>query len=503
MNAWEWMVLIGQAEDGFILDAGQSRGKCRAQLRLSRTALIAAVLALALLLAGCAAVLLNLRSLRVGQWQPVRTGAMDAYGDPVPTEVPRDVLSLQGTAGSPNYLAAQEWLAFEESYDPGPVEFQVPEAYQAYNCYTQEMIDKVDEICAKYGLEPMGARVFDEDAQSFFEALGIRGVHKAGVASGTGLMYCYPGGSFYLEGSVTLAGTLYYGLRCSMKNVFDPAMLYLEDLEGYDQWNYTTSDGRAVLLARKDGHGLIIVDRADSFISVDIREYEDGDFGTLPGEREFLETVAETFDFSIQPQPVDMEAAGARMEAQLQAVQNAPKSESAQESERLIAQREASRTYGEYLKFYVDNDGKEMYGFPIRAEGLTWAERDMNSDGVPELIMGWNGRVSRILGVQDGKVVQLCDMGMALRLYEDNVFGPDVTQSAEEPLSYDFYRLEGSKVVTVQSIHYNAEKGSWYKMPEGDSAYYVAITEEEKDALVESFRPVEVDFRAVGEYPMG
>lgn len=513
MTALELMYQLGTIEDKYVLETAQARETVRHRPKLSRGLLIAAVIAAALLLAGCAAVLLNLNAMRLGQWQPVKPDTIDAYGDPVPTEIPRDVLSLQGTAGSPNYLAAQEWFTFTESYDPdyeklhGSNDFQPPDAYYSYGCYTQEMVDKVDEICAKYSLEVLGARAFDENEQTFFEALGIHSIHREGVSSKTGVLYCYSSGSFYAQGSVTLAGAyagnLDYSLRCSMKNVFDPVMLYLEDLQGYDQWNYTTRGGQAVLLARKDDHALIIADRADSFISVDIREYEYGDFGTIPEEHAFLEAVAETFDFSFQTHPVDMEAANARMEAQLEAARSQPKPASVEESERLIALRDSAASYGEYVKFYIDNAGGMIYVFPINPDSMTWAERDLNGDGQPELLLGWNGVLERILGMKDGKVVQLCDMGIPLRLYEGDVFGEDNRDSLNDVISsYMFYRLEGEELVTVQRIHYNEEKGSWYKMPEGDSPYYVAITEEEKDALLASFQPLELEMRPLGDYPM-
>lgn len=513
MTTLELMYQLGTIDDKYVLETAQAREAVRSRPKLRRGLLIAAAVAAALLLAGCAAVLLNLNAMRLGQWQPVKPDTIDAYGDPVPTEIPRDVLTLQGTVGSPNYLAAQEWFDFTESYDPdceklhGSNDFRPPDAYYSYGCYTQEMVDKVDEICAKYGLALLGARAFDENEQTFFDALGIGGIHRKGVFSKAGVLYCYPSGSFYVEGSVTLAGayagTLDYGLRCSMKNVFDPVMLYLEDLQGYDQWNYTTSGGQAILLARKDGHALIVVDRADSFVTVDIREYEYGDFGTIPEDHAFLEAVAETFDFSFQTHPVDMDAANARMEAQLEAVRSQPKPASAEESQRLMALRDSATSYGEYLKFYLDNAGGMIYVFPINPDSMTWAEQDMNGDGQPELLLAWHGQLTKILGMRDGKVVQLCDMGIPLRLYEENVLGVVSQDSLEGVVfGYTFYRLEGEELVMVQCVHYNEEKGSWYKMPEGDSPYYVAITEEEKDALISSFQPVKLKMRPVQDYPM-
>ena len=74
--------------------------------------LVAAVVALALLLAGCGiAYVLSLRQLELGtQTIPLPTDASQDGTAPTETEMQLTVFSLQGIEGTPNYQANQEWL---------------------------------------------------------------------------------------------------------------------------------------------------------------------------------------------------------------------------------------------------------------------------------------------------------------------------------------------------------------------------------------------------------
>lgn len=70
-------------------------------------------------------------------------GYIDADGNKIDeTEIVREVISLQGVTGSPNFKATQEWFAFEQEYDKDhtllyetdkhPID--VPSAYDVYKC---------------------------------------------------------------------------------------------------------------------------------------------------------------------------------------------------------------------------------------------------------------------------------------------------------------------------------------------------------------------------------
>lgn len=79
--------------------------------------LIALIAILALLLAGCVAVIIGLQQRRVGQF----TGTVykDADGNWIePTEQIRNMVALAGYEGTDNYRATLQWLDFIESDTP-------------------------------------------------------------------------------------------------------------------------------------------------------------------------------------------------------------------------------------------------------------------------------------------------------------------------------------------------------------------------------------------------
>ena len=121
---------------------------------LRKPFLLAAVIALMLALVGCAVVYaMKMHDLKIGERTVVQTQDFDTEAK----QTHLDVLSLQGIQNSPAYLANQEWLAFTNSYTPQRGDYwESPEAYWAYNVLDQNMVDKVDELCNKYGLKVIG-----------------------------------------------------------------------------------------------------------------------------------------------------------------------------------------------------------------------------------------------------------------------------------------------------------------------------------------------------------
>ena len=145
---------------------GQKATKTHGRMR--RPFLLAALIALLLMLVGCGiAYVLNLQNLKIGE-QTIPQVQYDDSGNQVgETEVKLDVLSMQGIKGTPNYLAGQEWLAFTSSYTYSGGEYweSAPE-YWAYSVQTQEMVDKLNEICGKYGLKIIRSEEHTSELQS-------------------------------------------------------------------------------------------------------------------------------------------------------------------------------------------------------------------------------------------------------------------------------------------------------------------------------------------------
>ena len=114
--------LIEKAEYGEFPTIAEKEAK---RLTLRKPLLIAAIVAILLLLVGCAVVyLLSLQEIKLGEEQVTydvynydpQTGEAVSYAG-TKTET-QQVLTLAGLSGTPAFQAAQEWFAFRQSYDP-------------------------------------------------------------------------------------------------------------------------------------------------------------------------------------------------------------------------------------------------------------------------------------------------------------------------------------------------------------------------------------------------
>lgn len=280
---------------------------------MKRAVLIAAVIALMLLLVGCA-VIYVLRLERLIVVDHTNEMVFDGNTETLPETtagpfVAEKVLSLQGYEGSPSYNALQEWLTYAAEYTiQNPElrftsEFQRPEAYTNYPCYSQEMVDKVDEICSKYGLHLLGKPLFITDAEGMKEN-GLSGVLSEEAMPRCFYGHLYQDGSFVASGELELSGdyekTVQFQMRNIKKDAFYTVHLGLNNISGFVQWNYSTQDGYSALLALNDTTGLIFVENEGRFISIIIEEVPDSNmvFTGLPDDKQFLEKVCDCFVFS-------------------------------------------------------------------------------------------------------------------------------------------------------------------------------------------------------------
>ena len=105
MNAMDLLTGLNGVRDSFVAEAGEFRQGKRRPRRLpsKKLWLIAAIIALTLLLVGCAvAYMLHLQDMAFGQ------ETQEVLGSEVQD---RTLLSIQGVKGTPGYQAAKEWLA--------------------------------------------------------------------------------------------------------------------------------------------------------------------------------------------------------------------------------------------------------------------------------------------------------------------------------------------------------------------------------------------------------
>lgn len=215
-----------------------------------------------------------------------------------------ECMSLQGFADSPEYKATQEWLTFEEKYekehkaeldaignDPTPWD----DKYGDYFVFTQEMADKVDEICGKYNLK-LHSGSEPADAKDIYKKFGKFSSNKEGSG------YYYKDGTFSLDDDASVDGrSIPYQFRRTMKGVFDTVYLNIGDTNKYEQWEYETANGVTVLLALSDFKGLILCDYNECFVAVNVlggtKEAftDEGDTVT----KKSMEALADSFDFSV------------------------------------------------------------------------------------------------------------------------------------------------------------------------------------------------------------
>lgn len=442
MNSTQLFDVIGEAQDAYLLAALQTREGTVQKPRptLKRGLLIAALAALMLLLVGCTVVyVLRLQDMSIGQ--QTYTQKFDDSGKAIdPVEKTRDILTPYGLSSEPMVQALTEWLAFTESYDPDfalmPNETDIPgipNQYEyTYGCYTQEMVDKVDEIAAKYGLQLLDTDIVFQQYQSdiFLEETGIGSLllqdSNAKIQSMAGVLY--PPYNFKMEFLLTTldCGILPVTLHYSGKDYFPHPSTISMDLTDYEQWDYTAADGTSLLLALSSkGAGYVIAQRSDAVLTISV----DGNFsGSMyPAEDEIitkaeLEAIADQFDYSIQPVEIDRETVETRL------------------AEAEAANAYVPETYSGFNDYLTNN-------VRIYSENRYYAFYDVNGDGAEELL----------LGSQDGRVFPTW-----LALLDGQV----TAQSS------NFYLCQGNVVESVQIFDDYDSETHWYYHSYSDTALF-------------------------------
>ena len=460
-----------------------------------RTLLVAIVCLLALLLAGCGiAYMLSLRQLELGtQTVPLPTDASQDGTAPTETETQLTVFSLQGIEGTPNYQASQEWLAFTQSYTrSGGDYWDSDPAYWAYSVQDQTMVDKLDEICAKYGLSVIGKPWHEQvDCNKFLPLLGIDSLLKPDTDAALSI----PAGRYFPGGSFTIYGTLNLGnaaemftYQCVKKDVFYDVFGYTNP-DTVTERNYTTSDGVPLLFLESDQSGMILADREDCFLSLSIM---------LDGNVR-LEEVAECFDCTIQPQAPDAAAADAR--------------EQASNAEIISTQDDPNRyrraTYAEYVADLIQSEERGRATDPGYTPPVwTYAFYDADGNGTDELLIYRDGYICSIVGMKDG----VTDEGKVYDLVpcEDRVFidWPIGADAGWEDW-YDIFRFANNddpvfstpKERIIVRLKKDAN-GNWWRTSSTDryAEFDTQITEDEAQSILTSYKPIALETHPLSEF---
>ena len=490
MKPIDLLKALGNVKDSYVISAEEFRqGKQQVKVkRLStkRALLIAAVIALTLLLVGCAVVyVLRMQNLHVGEYTTYMPTIYDEDGNVIPVETrkPTQLLSIQGV----HMDALAEWVEFTNSYDqdgtimaeaerasheggPGnPWDF--PDNYHlTYGCYSQEMIDKLDEIVEKYDLKLLSAYTTCQryEMSVMFEALGFDGMMldspKAKVEYADG--YFHLEGSFWLELFLTMEGehwkcddeivTVLY----SVKDYFDPRTSGILDFNNYTQWDYTRKDGRQVLLALSEGAARIYADTPEAMMIVSLsgNTWIDGQQVNMTPEA--LEEIAELIDLNIHPHAAE-QANVDRLKAAAIAAHEAEQAAKQQNRE--------NAGYQEYVDYYYDLV-RDMGG----GSYLLW---DVNRDGVEELVI--NG--DSILSMKDGKSYKYFDFASTgiipggFRPCQGNVF--EIWTEDWGDNRYYFYQADAEGVTFLTGLSRSVKTGQWYRNDEAGNQTEITVTE--------------------------
>lgn len=515
MNAKNLLEVIGEAKDTYVLAAVNTRAEAaespKKHLTLRRPVLIAAIIALMLLLMGCAAVILHLQDLKIAEESITRRH--DAQGQHIePTEITADVISIRGYKDSPNQLATREWYEFVQSYDTDQsIFFSTPEEdilalgdyYLAYGCYTQEMVDKVDAIAEKYSLKLLSADTVIQRWQIpvMFDALGIDSLCHDGAAAKVtdGAGYFYPEGNFKYEFEFLLPqegnnwtyeiwASLYY----TKKDYFDPDYITV-DSEQYDQWTYTTSDGMEILIAMGYRSTLLFAEQEDAYLTVVLNTsgaFDVAETGTPT--RQDIELAADIINFAVSPQLPDMTDMDARLAA-ADAEYEAKQAELAQKAAATYA------TYADYIKEkylpYLDTQAGSAFARNY------YALIDVTGDGQDELLLGREDDHFRdLLTIRDGEVCSILQWGH-MNLCEDNIIMRTGYNEFTGWLTYSFYIPGSTEVGYIETVGYDPDMDSWY-IENDTSEAPEYITEEEANAILAKYPLVEVEMLPLADFPM-
>ena len=517
MNSFEILQAMTDIPNGLVLSARNKLGYEHEKAIARKAApkriwLIAAVIALLLLLMGCAVVyMFSLQDMQVGEYNFYVPPAYDEDGNliPVETHAPITQLSLQGV----NMEALGEWLAFKNAYDPdleiaGQADqamkagnpWDIPENYHlSYGCYSQEMVDKLNEIVKKYDLKLLSTSFMCDYYESsvILESLSLDSLIApqkiVDIEYGSG--YFYPEGTFDISMTLSLDAVdwiweeLYVGYRYSLKDYFDPAYGGISEIEKCTQWNYTRKDGQTVLLVLTEKSARIYADLPEAFVSigVDTNIWEDGKL--VPLTAPALEQVAELFDFSIKPQKADMSLAE-ELKSKALADYEASKVAAKKKHDTMLTQG-----YDDYVKYILERNAHI-------AEYMSYALYDVNGDGIEELIIS----NQNVLSIKDGESYKYFNIaevnigGGAFYPCEGYLF--ELCNDYFATHRYYFYQAGKEGATFITGVIHDTNEDIWYRCLDdtGYDEYRERITAEEAQKIRDSYTRIEIDMLPLQKY---
>ena len=284
--------------------------------RIRRPFLLAAVIALLLLLVGCAAVyVLKMEHVKISSGTDQRDYSLvDGVYVKDPHTVDTTTLSMAGLKGSNAYKACADFYAYETELRARA------SASGDWTGYDDAINAKAQELAEQYGLKPEGQPLTFRTTRNLCDALGVERFvrNSQDVSIDVDQGFCRDSGNFFVllrfafpedqgyEVTYT-SGALYW----NRQDTFSREYFTLEDRGDWVERNYTTSAGNTVLILTSPSQerGYIICDRGDALMTVwlDVNpELLSEDAGVVSAEYLHmtdaqLDMVADALDFAIQP----------------------------------------------------------------------------------------------------------------------------------------------------------------------------------------------------------
>ena len=284
--------------------------------RIRRPFLLAAVIALALLLVGCAAVyVLKMEHVKISSGTDQRDYSLvDGVYVKDPHTVDTTTLSMAGLKGSNAYKACADFYAYETELRASA------SASGDWTGYDDAINAKAQELAEQYGLKPEGQPLTFRTTRNLCDALGVERFvrNSQDVSIDVDQGFCRDSGNFFVllrfafpedqgyEVTYT-SGALYW----NRQDTFSREYFTLEDRGDWVERNYTTSAGNTVLILTSPSQerGYIICDRGDALMTVWLDanpELLSEDAGVVSAEYQHmtekqLNMVADALDFAIQP----------------------------------------------------------------------------------------------------------------------------------------------------------------------------------------------------------
>ena len=284
--------------------------------RIRRPFLLAAVIALLLLLVGCAAVyVLKMEHVKISSGTDQRDYSLvDGVYVEDPHTVNTTTLSMAGLEGSDAYKACADFYAYETELRAST------SASGDWTGYDDAINAKAQELAEQYGLKPEGQPLTFRTTRNLCNALGVERFvrNSQDVSIDVDQGFCRDSGNFFVllrfafpedqgyEVTYT-SGALYW----NRQDTFSREYFTLEDRGDWVERNYTTSAGNTVLILSSPSQerGYIICDRGDALMTVwlDVNpELLSEDAGVVSAEYLHmtdaqLDMVADALDFAIQP----------------------------------------------------------------------------------------------------------------------------------------------------------------------------------------------------------